>query len=353
MKHFDHLVYLRVHEGCNLWCEHCYIPANPKRMGLDNIATVPKTIAAFAKTGDHVRLQWHGGEPTLVGAAWMREAIEIIEANTDYRWSHDIQTNLMNYSPEWAALFHEHFDSHIGVSWDPVIRMSRKSEDGNARYENGFRVNLAQAVADGLAVSMTITATKPFFERFRNPLQLFALLEDMGVMEAHIERLTKVGRARETWDAIGVRHAEYSHGMSRILRAYQAYLRAGGRVRISPFDSMVEAFISSDAGLGCWSGACDSRFHTIDANGYKSGCTALTSEYDNTRSKANVIRIENIGRARDAHRVNCAACNFKAVCSSGCLALEVEDGSGECSGASRLLGTAQNIANLQAKEMGV
>lgn len=29
MKHFDHLVYLRIHEGCNLWCEHCYIPANP------------------------------------------------------------------------------------------------------------------------------------------------------------------------------------------------------------------------------------------------------------------------------------------------------------------------------------
>lgn len=353
MTHFDHLVYLRVHEGCNLWCEHCYIPANPKRMSLDDIARVPSIVAGFAAPGSHIRLQWHGGEPTLVGAAWMREAIEIIESNKDYRWSHDIQTNLINYSPEWASLFHDHFGSHIGVSWDPEIRLVKKSGNGNALYEEAFRATLAQAVADGLAVSMTITATKPFFERFRNPFDLFQLLEEMGVTEAHIERLTKVGRARETWESIGVRHAEYSNRMSRLIRAYQVYLRSGGRIRISPFDSMVESFLSSDAGLGCWSGACDTRFHTIDANGYKPGCTALNSEYDNARSKAAVIRIEDIRRARQLHRVNCTSCDFRGACSSGCLALEVDDGSGECAGASVLLATARDIATLQLKQLGV
>lgn len=353
MIHFDHLVYLRVHEGCNLWCDHCYIPANPKRMSLEDIGAVPTTISGFAKPGDHIRLQWHGGEPTIVGATWMRKAIETIEGNTNFQWSHDIQTNLMSYSKEWGSLYNEHFDGHIGVSWDPVIRMSKKSPDGNALYESSFRANLAQAVADGLSISLTITATKHFFDRFRNPLRLFSLLEEMGVKEAHIERLTKIGRARDTWGSIGVNHSQYSDGMTRILRGYQAYLNAGGQVRLSPFDSMLDAFNSKDPGLGCWSGACDSRFHTIDANGYKSGCTALTSEFDNTRSKVAVIHIENIGQAREAHQSMCTSCSFKSVCSSGCLALEVNDGSGECAGASGLLATAKNIASLQSKHIGI
>lgn len=352
MKQYDHLVYLRVHEGCNIWCDHCFIPANPKRMSMEDISRVPGIVRQFATPGQHVCLQWHGGEPTLVGAEWIAEAIGQIESDAGYRWSHDIQTNLMNYSTQWADLFHRHFAGHIGVSWDPVIRMARKSDDGNALYEAAFRSNLASAIADGLDVSLTITATKPFFERFRNPLQLLGFIEELGVKNVHIERLTKVGRARDTWSSIGVSNAEYSDGMSRILRAYQAYLTGGGRVRLSPFDNMVESFVGDDPGMGCWSGACDSRFHTIDANGYKPGCTAITSEYDNPRMYGSVIRIEEIGRTRMSRRAHCHDCEFKPVCSSGCLALDPDDGSGECAGASALLATAQRVANLQIRNQG-
>ena len=55
---FDHLVYLRVFEGCNLHCEHCFIPSNPKRMTMDDLKAVPEKVAGVkrgkAKQSDKV-----------------------------------------------------------------------------------------------------------------------------------------------------------------------------------------------------------------------------------------------------------------------------------------------------------
>ena len=33
---FDHMLYMRLFEGCNVFCEHCFIPNNPKKMNLSN-----------------------------------------------------------------------------------------------------------------------------------------------------------------------------------------------------------------------------------------------------------------------------------------------------------------------------
>jgi radical SAM protein with 4Fe4S-binding SPASM domain len=352
---FDHLVYVRVFEGCNLHCEHCFIPKNPKRMDHDAVAGVADHLRQVAKPGQNILVQWHGGEPTMFGADWMAEAIDRLErAGPEFTFSHGIQTNLMTYSPAWGRLFRERFADGLGVSWDPGIRLlARGKPETNVAYEERFWSNLSQLVADGLDPYVVMTATKPFFETFRNPLSLFEMLTSRGIRKAHIERLTETGYARENWERVGVDNAAYSAGMARILRAYSVW-RSGRdpsdpKLVISPFDGLIASAQTLAAGevkggYGCWSGSCDTRFHTVDASGYKRGCTALTSESDNKAARTKLDLSQGFEKVRGTRRlVNCKECSFRTICSSGCLAVSMDDGSGECSGGRGVFEAAMTV----------
>nr|WP_250807647.1 radical SAM protein [Neorhizobium tomejilense] len=350
---FDHLVYMRVFEGCNLHCEHCFIPKNPKRMTHDTVAGSVADIKRFARPGQTVLLQWHGGEPTMFGAAWLDEAIARAEAEApELNFVHGIQTNLMTYSPEWADVYRRRFAGQVGVSYDPKIRLlNRDRPETNSVYEERFWPALERLVADGLEPYVVMTATKVFFEHFRNPTRLFDLLVEAGVRKAHIERLTETGYARGNWARLGVDNMEYSKGMSRILMAYRLWKSVDGnsdRLHLSPFDglmSSVENLANGAVGYGCWSGHCDTRFHTIDSSGYKMGCTALTSEIDNKGAGGEYLEFSGgYAEARKERQiVNCTGCPFRSICSSGCLAVSMDDGSGECSGGRTLFSTAMQV----------
>lgn len=354
---FDHLVYVRIFEGCNLHCEHCFIPKNPKRMNHDSVAGVADHLRTFAKPGQRILIQWHGGEPTMFGPDWLSEAIARLErAGSEFSFSHGIQTNLMTYSPEWGRLFRERFSEGLGVSWDPGIRLlARGRPETNAAYEKAFWSNLERLIGDGLDPYVVMTATKVFFDTFRNPLSLFEKLSSKGLRKAHIERLTETGYARDNWDRIGVDNATYSTGMARLLRAYAAWRisRADDAtsLAISPFDGILASAQSLSegsvkGGYGCWSGACDTRFHTVDGTGYKRGCTALTSEYDNCAARTSLDLTQGFEKTRRTRRlVNCNECRYRTICSSGCLAVSMDDGSGECSGGRGLFDAAVSVVN--------
>lgn len=349
---FDHLVYLRVFEGCNLHCAHCFIPSNPRRMSPQQIANVPSLLAGRVPKGSKVLIQWHGGEPTLMGPDYIREGIESIARHgTDHTWGHGIQTNLMHYDSRWAQLYHDRFGSEVGVSWDPRLRMDKsRKESSNAVVQERFEANLESMVGDGLHPYAIVTATKTLFEAYPNPFAFFAWWRDRGVRNVHLERITRTGYARANWAWLGLSNAQYSHAMARWARAYVAFKRTnpGLDFYLSPFEDLQASVQGLRQGLpqgtGCWSGHCDTRFHTIDGDGYKAGCTALTSEEGNVRADPPPLRNASFAERRDLRVFNCGACRFRSVCKTGCLALDFDDGSGECSGGLHLFQTLDHLA---------
>lgn len=350
---FDHLVYLRVFEGCNLHCRHCFIPSNPKRMSLDDIAAVPGQLRGRIAPGSRILIQWHGGEPTLMGPDFLRRGItRLREEGPEYEWRFGIQTNLMTFDADWAALYHDEFGAEVGISWDPKIRLlNRRASDSFAAFDARFDERLAALVAAGLTPYLVVTAAKTLFESFPNPLDFFQRWVDRGVAHVHLERITPTGYARDNWREVGLSNAEYSSNMARWMRAYAAFCAAHGNrppLHLSPFENILDSARSLIAGAarkhGCWSGACDTRFHTIDGDGYKAGCTALTSEIGNRNARSHVRIDDGYERAREIRTYNCRECRFHAICSSGCLALSFDDGSGECSGGYRLFETAETLA---------
>lgn len=352
---FDHLVYVRVFEGCNLHCQHCFIPSNPKRMSLEDIAAIPQQLRGKIAPGSTVLIQWHGGEPTLMGPGFIREGIHRIADNgPEFTWRHGIQTNLMTFNDDWASLYRDHFGGEVGISWDPKIRLlNARALDSNALFNERFDEKLSALVDAGLSPYLVVTATKTLFRAFPNPFDFFQHWMDRGVRHVHLERVTQTGHARENWDFIGLSNAEYSDMMGRWLRAYHAFKSAQDgptRLFLSPFENIFDSISSLARGEprahGCWSGKCDTRFHTIDAEGYKFGCTALTSEQGNRRSNHRLDLGKDLAGQRELRTYNCADCPFRSICSSGCLALSFDDGSGECSGGYGLFRSAATLAGL-------
>jgi radical SAM protein with 4Fe4S-binding SPASM domain len=358
---FDHLVYVRIFEGCNLHCKHCFIPANPKKMTDQDIQSLGDKVRKFAAPGQTILLQWHGGEPTLFGAAWMRDAIRTVEnAAPEFQWRHGIQTNLMTYSQEWADVYHEYFGGHIGISWDPKIRLlHKKSIESNKQYENTFWKNVQLAQQDGLALYMVTTFTKTFVETYQAPIDFFNFIAAKGIKRIHLERITPTGVARDNWHELGLNNAEYVKYMRRFAKAYAMWqsqnMENDVQMFASPFDGLLSAVRSLDhgqnaAGYGCWSGVCDTRFHTIDANGYKAGCTALTSEVDNVRATTDLAAaFSDPAAERHMRQGGCKSCKYHPICSTGCLTLTVHDGSGECSGGYGLFQEMERIQGMFIK----
>lgn len=354
---FDHLVYVRVFEGCNLRCKHCFIPPNPKSMNHDNIGQIPETLAEKIPEGSRVLLQWHGGEPTMFGPEWMNTALEIIENDTRFEWVHGIQTNLLTYSDEWKDIYKKYFGNEVGISWDPKIRIFNGNNDekeSNRKYEDIFWTNVDKLVSDGLDPYLVVTGTKVFFEYFKNPIDFFELMSSKGIKKAHIERITATGFARRNWLEVGVNNREYSHYMSRFAKAYTVWSNkknetGENNLFLSPFDglfnSVTDKLNGKSGGYGCWSGHCDTRFHTIDSNGYKTGCTAVNSEVDNKNANDKfLINLENLEGERTERQIYyCNSCDFRTICNTGCLAIDFDDGSGECSGGKRFFETVQDI----------
>lgn len=404
---YDHMVYVRLFEGCNLACEHCFIPSNPKKidpsfyqkMGLTETLIKEANI----KEGSNLYIQWHGGEPTLLGPTYLEYAIEQVQADKRFNYLHGIQTNLINFNQapdEWERLYKTYFGGHVGISWDAKIRHIKrveKTEETNHLFEERFWANVKMAQDRNLELYMVITATKIFFEQYKDPYEFFEFITEKGIKALNFERVTNTGEARITWEKLGLTNKQYSEYMSKFFKAYINFKENNPetQLNISPFDGLLESVLSlkqkngelptankidkssnlgntilkaniwdvlsfKNQGYGCWSGQCDTRFHTIDSNGYKHGCTALTSEQDNKNKELkNVLgskkiiwigasakeQKENIIQTRQDRQQSCQGCRYLSICSSGCLSVEKFDGSGECSGAKGLFTTIDETVN--------
>lgn len=110
---------------CNLDCSYCFFlskeelyPGSPFRMTDDLLAEYLRQLLE-AHRAPEVTVAWQGGEPTLMGLAFFRRAVELVEAlrRPDQVVEHTIQTNATLIDDDWAAFLAER-DFLVGVSVD-------------------------------------------------------------------------------------------------------------------------------------------------------------------------------------------------------------------------------------------
>jgi uncharacterized protein len=110
---------------CNLDCRYCYylekeklFPAGSSfRMPPDVLETFVRDYIASQPTAE-VQFTWQGGEPTLLGLDFFREAVRLQREHAGRkRVSNTIQTNGTLLNDEWCSFFTEH-GFLVGLSID-------------------------------------------------------------------------------------------------------------------------------------------------------------------------------------------------------------------------------------------
>ncbi|MFB6140701.1 MAG: anaerobic sulfatase maturase [Halosimplex sp.] len=149
-----HVMAMPTGPACNLGCEYCYYLNKAElypdgedfRMSTETLETFVKQYVE-AQPGPEVTFAWQGGEPTLRGLDFYREAVRLQRehAPPGKRVVNALQTNGTRLDDEWGRFLAEN-DFLVGLSVDgpPDLHDEfRRTRAGEPTFE---------AVAEGLAV---------------------------------------------------------------------------------------------------------------------------------------------------------------------------------------------------------
>lgn len=135
---------LKVHGGCNLACDHCYVYEHADQSWRDKPRTMsPEVVAQAAmRIAEHgrihqvpvVRISLHGGEPLLLGTKRLREIAATLRdvIGGEFRLGLQVQTNGVMLNERFCRMFDE-LGIQVGVSLDG----DRTANDRHRRYASG------------------------------------------------------------------------------------------------------------------------------------------------------------------------------------------------------------------------
>ena len=127
---------------CNMRCSYCYylgteIDVRSSRMSSEMLK---KLICGYfaASPGPVYSFTWHGGEPTVIGLDFYREAVRLQKENLPDGcecWN-SLQTNGLLLDDEWCRFLAEnHFDAGISIDGTQAVHdMYRRDAQGEGTW---------------------------------------------------------------------------------------------------------------------------------------------------------------------------------------------------------------------------
>ena len=144
---------------CNVACDYCFEYKEAHRLSLLMVPLLTQRLLEhMEKEGiDECEIYWQGGEVTIMGPDWFREAGEIMRCAAEKkgkRFVHYLQTNLIGYSPAWNDVIFDLFNGSLGTSMD-YPNLHRKLFNGSAeKFTEVWRERLDQAREAGIQVGV-------------------------------------------------------------------------------------------------------------------------------------------------------------------------------------------------------
>ena len=128
---------------CNLDCKYCYFlskealyPGSKFRMS-DNLLEEYIRQYIEAQQVNDINFAWQGGEPTLMGVEFFRQAVRYQQKHKrpHMRITNALQTNAVTLDDEWCEFFAAN-DFLLGVSLDGPARCARLLPRGQGRQSH-------------------------------------------------------------------------------------------------------------------------------------------------------------------------------------------------------------------------
>jgi uncharacterized protein len=321
---------------CNLDCEYCYFlskerlyPQSDFRMSETLLEEYTRQFIA-AQAAPHITFAWQGGEPTLMGLDFYRQAVDYQQKHKrpEQTIENTIQTNAVLLDNAWCEFFAAN-GFLVGVSLDGPQAMHdayRVDKGGNPTFDrvmNGIR--LLQRHGVDFNILTTVHAANVDY-----PLEVYRFLRD-EVPTTFIQFIPIVERDNETGFQEGttVTHRSVdARKYGKFLTAiYDEWVRRDvGRVFVQMFDIALAVWSGHRAGLCVFEETCGLAL-AMEHNGDVYSCDHFV-EPKHFVGNIGVVPLSEIvtseqqvrfGEAkRDTLPRYCRECPVRFVCNGGC-----------------------------------
>jgi len=326
----DVVIFLRVVQGCNINCSHCFTLGNQDQVLTTPMEYVVKFLEAIKNNVDPQRgvIYLHGGETFLAPMSYLKEVTAFARKNYGAAFSIIPQTNLIyTIDEEYLDFIRNHCDGHVGVSWDAKIRFGSIKSEHAVRQEQLFFKNFKLLIAAGIKVHVNITVQKHLFEY--SPQQIADMFE--GANSIDFEHLSVFNEKTKAIRPNLKRWAQWLDGLTNI---YENQNVSWCLPQIDMFVKSLENGITYQCKCNC----CDRRTFTLNPNGSTGFCP--DNSYIDPSSHVDVAHADWALFERKAHEAfiarlatlnteNCFACEHYNECGGNCEDTLFDD-SGEC-----------------------
>ena len=321
---------------CNLDCKYCYFlskerlyPGSDFRMS-DNLLEEYIRQYIEAQSVDEINFAWQGGEPTLMGVDFFRQAVRYQQKHKrpGMRITNALQTNAVTLDDEWCEFFAEN-DFLIGVSLDgprDVHDYYRVDKGGQPTFQRVMAgIELLKRHDAEFNILTTVHAANE-----GHGLRVYKFLRD-EVGARFMQFIPIVERDNETGFQEGDKVTERSVSADAygrfLIEMYEEWVRRDvGRVYVQIFDIALAAWTGAPPGLCVFDETCGLAL-ALEHNGDVYSCDHFV-EPDYKLGNIMDVPLNDIvvmdqqrefGLAkRETLPQYCLDCEVKFVCNGGC-----------------------------------
>ncbi len=321
---------------CNLDCKYCYFlskerlyPGSDFRMSETLLEEYTRQFID-AQHVPEVTFAWQGGEPTLMGLDFYRQAIGYQQKHKKpgMRIYNTLQTNAVTLDDAWCQFFAEH-DFLIGVSLDgpqPLHDAYRVDKGGAPTFERVMDgIRLLQKHGVDFNILTTVHAANA-----DHPLDIYRFLRD-EVGTQFMQFIPIVERDNDTGYQEGSEVTERSVGAEQygdfLIAIFDEWVRHDvGRVFVQIFDVALAAWTGNNPGLCIFEETCGTALE-MEHNGDVYSCDHYV---ESAHKLGNITEIplseivvmekqQAFGLAkRNTLPDYCLQCDVRFVCNGGC-----------------------------------
>ncbi len=318
---------------CNLDCTYCYYLAK-ERLYPDSDHRMADTLLAEytrqfieAQTAREITFTWQGGEPTLMGLDFFRQAISYQQQyrKPGTRIQNALQTNGVLLDDEWCAFFQAH-DFLIGISLDGPRALHdhyRVDKGGQPTFDRVLRgVRLLQQHGVEFNVLTTVHAANE-----NHGLEVYRFLRDeVGIRYIQFIPIVEHLELQEA-NPVTARSVSGAGYGRFLIDVFEEWVRHDvGQVYVQMFDVALAAWVGDAPGLCVFEETCGAALameHTGDVYSCDHFVEPRHFVGNIVDVPLNAIVVSDQQRAfgvakRDSLPRYCRECSVRFVCHGGC-----------------------------------
>jgi uncharacterized protein len=312
---------------CNLECGYCYyLKTKQLYPGVTDFRMRPEVLETFIREylkQDHVIFCWQGGEPTLLGIDFFRNALALIEKyrKPGQQVQHAFQTNGTLLNDAWCVFFKEH-GFLVGISIDGPADLHdhyRRDRAGQSSHADVMR-GLALLQKHGVEHNALVLLNE---HNIKDPLQVYNFLVEAGIAYPQFIpclELDEQGRV----EPFSVPPGAYGVFLNAVFDIWQ--VRDRGKVFIQIIEEHLTALLGRMPSLCIHTPECG-RALVVEWNGDVYACdhfVKASHRFGNIMKRPLAELVDGaeqkaFGKSKADLAPECRSCTWLTSCRGGCL----------------------------------